>query len=150
MGPIVFYVTKYATKANQKDDTQAYKEVSDTIKKMLGNVDSERIHDDDKKEAQRRVLRAAFRHNVQNVMGAPMASWLTRHNTKYLFSHSFRWCPLSDLNRLLVNGAVSFTLCKDSGYLENAAFHYLCRIYWKFSQAGHAFKHSRPVLLATS
>ena len=126
-GAIVFYVTKYITKWNQDDDTRDYNKVIETIQRMLSDTDSERAHNDDRKEAQRRILRASFAHNSTNVMGAPMASWLTRHDTRFLFTHKFAWCPLKDLARLLANKPVSYKVKQGAGYAENSAVHYFCR-----------------------
>ena len=126
-GPIGMYACKYINKPNEKDDTVDYSHVEATMKKMAGEG---RKHDDDKCEALRIMCRAAFAHNRANVISASMASYLTRHDSRFYFSHKFVYCPLKDVVRLHnkqdVGGTVSVApsgMC----FLENMAFHYLCR-----------------------
>ena len=124
-GPISQYNIKYQNKDTRKDDTREYKKVLESIKGIQG-----RAHDDDKKEALRVICRAAFAHNKENVIGAPFASYLTRHDSRFYFSHSFAFCPLKDIIAVLkndrVNGVLQYTPQGDS-YFENQALHYLCR-----------------------
>ena len=58
-----------------------------------------RVHKDDRSEAVRLTVtcRAAFAHNKGNVIGAGFASFLTRHDSRFYFSHGFQYCPLRDL-----------------------------------------------------
>ena len=124
-GPIGMYIYKYILKPTQDDDTAAYSHVERSIQSLEG-----RVHDDDKKEAIRRVCRAAFAHNKQNIIGAPLASYLTRHDSRFYFSHSFQFCPIQDLQNLLhgdnVSGHIKYA--RDGrAFFENQAIHYLCR-----------------------
>ena len=125
-GPIGNYCCKYAVKDTKKDDQAAYTKVDESMKKM----NDERIHDDDRKEALRRVARAAFANNKENVIGAPFASFLTRHDERFYFSHTFIHCPLRDIVRLLqrdrVSGVAKYNR-QGEVYFENQALHYLCR-----------------------
>jgi hypothetical protein len=125
-GPIGQYQFKYQHKKTQKDDVADYENVERSMKKLAGD----RKHDDDRKEAVRRICRAAFAHNSTNIIGAPMASFLVRNGSRFYFSHSFVYCPLSDLTRLLRGGEVSsvarFERTGDF-FFENQALHYLCR-----------------------
>jgi hypothetical protein len=124
-GPISQYNIKYQNKDTRKDDTKEYKAVLESIKRVQG-----RVHDDDRKEALRLIVRAAFAHNKENVIGAPFASYLIRHDSRFYFSHKFQHCPLKDIIRLLMNekvdGVLQYTPQGDS-YFENQALHYLCR-----------------------
>ena len=124
-GPVSQYQFKYQHKGTQEEDTAEYGGV-EKIMKTLG----EREHEDDKKETCHLICRAAFAHDKSNVVSAPLAGYLIRHQTRFYFSHKFQFCPLKDLTRLLnnqdVNGTVQYG--QDGNvYFENQALHYLCR-----------------------
>ena len=124
-GPIGCYQFKYNFKNTQKDDSAEYAHVDRSIKTM-----KDRRHEDDRKEAVRRVCRASFAHNSSNIIGPPLASHLTRHGSRFHFSHEPKYCPLKDLLKLLRNQNVpAVARFDDSGdfYFENMALHYLCR-----------------------
>ena len=123
-GPIGQYMFKYQHKSTQKDDVADYEHVDRAIKNI-----AEQKHDDDRKEALRLVCRAAFAHNSKNVIGAPLASFLIRNGSRFYFSHTFEYCPLNDLKRLLRNQKVTAVarVNSDNIYFENKAIHYLCR-----------------------
>ena len=125
-GPVVIYVTKYAWKDTQRQDTEPYSAVSDVTRRVLSD---DRKHPTDRSEALRRILCASFAHNKTNVVGPAMASWLTRNGTRFLISKDFAWCPLRDLNNLLKNAGIRVTVRSFDGknFFENSALHYLCR-----------------------
>ena len=58
-GPIGVYQMKYQDKPTKEDNTAEYSHIMEQVKKFAG----ERKHDHDRKEALRRVCRAAFAHN---------------------------------------------------------------------------------------
>ena len=124
-GPIGQYQFKYQLKGTQEDDTAEYAEVDASMKKIQG-----RLHDDDKRESLRLICRAAFAHNKTNVISPPLASYLTRHASRFYFSHQFVYCPLRDIMRIHQNQDVQAYLRvqEDGGsYFENQALNYLCR-----------------------
>ena len=126
-GPVGFYQYKYVFKNTQKDDTAHYEEVDRTIKLMDGHV---KYPDDDKREAMRRITRAAFAHNSTNVIGAPLAAFLNRTGSRFYFSHDFTYCPLYDIMKLHRKEKVPVNMkYSQSGdvFFENQALHYLCR-----------------------
>ena len=129
MGPIVMYITKYHTKGNQKEETEEYNRACKATRDMLTNEETTRKHDIDRREAKRRILNASYAHNSVNIVGGPLASWLTRHGTRFLYSHEFVWCPTDDIYRLMRNCPIKMTLktVGNSSFLENSAMHYLCR-----------------------
>jgi hypothetical protein len=100
-GPVGQYQFKYILKSTQADDTAPYALVEYSIKSLAG-----RVHNDDKKEASRRICRAAFAHSKGNVIGPAMASFLTRHSSRFYFSHHFQYCPVRDLGKALNNGTL--------------------------------------------
>ena len=72
-----------------------------------------KIHDTDsaKQKALRNLLAASFAHNKTNVIGTTMASYLTRNNSRFIFSHKTVWIPLRDmasiLNRNTINSSIN-------------------------------------------
>ena len=89
-----------------------------------------RKHESDQKEAVRLVRRATVAHNKQNIVGAPLASYMIRNGSRFYFSHSFVFCPLTDLMKLLRNKPVECDAQRDrhgNFFFENQALHYLCR-----------------------
>lgn len=126
-GPIGMYCCKYINKPNEKDDTAEYSQVEATMKKMEQEGPK---HESEKAEALRILCRAAFAHNRSNIVSASMASFLTRHNSRFYFSHKFVFCPLKDVIRLHneqdVTGVLKVSPTGKS-FFENQALHYLCR-----------------------
>jgi AAA domain/Helitron helicase-like domain at N-terminus len=129
-GPVVMYQVKYNTKGTQCDDKAEYYSVELSIKKM-GDTRKYLDPDDDRKEAQRRIIRGAFANNSDTVVGAPMAALLVRWGTRFYFSHETVPCPVRDLIKLGLNLPVVSTATYHIGgertYWENQALHYLCR-----------------------
>ena len=127
-GPLCQYQFKYGTKGTQKDDTEAYGHVAETIQKVLSRAPDQQ-KDSDRSEAMRRVLAASFAHQKTNVVGAPMASWLTRYGTQFIMSHKTVWCPLHDIESLLDGGEVNAGLSHDgkSSFFQVMGLNYLCR-----------------------
>ena len=124
-GPISQYIFKYIFSGTQEEDTAEYGLLNATMKRVTG-----RQHDDDRLEAVRLIRRAAFAHNKKNVLNAPMASYLTRHDSRFYFSHEFTFCPLIDLVKLHDKQHVEcLQKFDDDGttFFENQALHYLCR-----------------------
>ena len=129
-GPIVIYQIKYNTKGTQGDDAAEYHSVEISIKKM-GDTRKYPEPEDDRKEAQRRIIHGAFANNAQTVVGASMAALLVRWGTRFYFSHETVPCPLKDLVKLCLNlpvaSAATYHLGGKNIYWENQALHYLCR-----------------------
>ncbi len=125
-GPIGYYIAKYCVKPNDKDEVSEYAEVDASMKKMS----TESVHDNHRSEALRIICRAAFAHNKANIISGPMASFLTRNNSRFYYSHEFVFCPVIDVVRLHnhqdISGVLNVTPTGET-YLENQALHYLCR-----------------------
>lgn len=129
-GPLSQYMFKYNFKKTQKDDTADYEYVLNRMKTCLMT----RKHDNDRNEARRLILAAAFAHQKSNIIGASMASYIMRNDSRFYFSHKFAYCPLRDIVRILDDEPISGTLQSTVGvgkkpvtYFENCAFDYLCR-----------------------
>ena len=124
-GPIAQYQFKYHLKATNKEDTAKYAAVEKSIKGLKG-----RVHREDMKEATRLILRAAFAHNTTNVISAPLASYLTRHESRFYFSHPTVYAPVKDLIKLQNKQDIGATVRYDTegrSFFENVALHYLLR-----------------------
>jgi hypothetical protein len=125
-GPVFCYTCKYPFKKNQAEEQQPYKKVVSTTKKMLLEG---RKHEGNRSEAMRRILRATFQHNTENVVGAAMAAFLTRNGTRFYFSHTFAWIPIEDMVHTL-NGRSVRAIVKQQGQMkivQKRCHDYLCR-----------------------
>ena len=80
-GPVGQCQHKYQIKETQGDDRRGYEEVEAEVKKFEG----ERKHEADRPEALRRICRAAFAHNKRNIISASFASYLMRHEKRFIF-----------------------------------------------------------------
>ena len=125
-GPVAQYCVGYTMKNTQDDELQEYELVPAASEKILSKVKDD---DTSRRVAIRRLIGTSFVHQSNNIVGAAMASYLTRNGSRFHFSHSFTWCPLRDLDKLLhgekVHVNVSFT--EHQAYFHCLALHYLCR-----------------------
>jgi hypothetical protein len=125
-GPVAQYCVSYTMKNTQQEDTLQYELVRAATEKMLCKV---KVNDTCHSVALRRLIGTSFAHQSNNIVGAAMASYLTRNASRFYFSHSFSWCPLRDISKLLngeqVSANVSFT--EYQAYFQCQALHYLCR-----------------------
>jgi hypothetical protein len=126
-GPVGQYSFKYNLKGTQKEDTKEYGAVKEAMQKVLSKL---RTYDSEKSEAAKRILAASFAHQRTNVVGAAMASFLTRRKSRFVFSHKVVWCPLRDMRSLLEGGEASVSISQNNNnvpFFQCAALHYLCR-----------------------
>ena len=122
----MFYITKYYCKGNQKEEQRDFREVVRVTQKMILEG---RLHEGDRSEAMRRILRSTFQHNTTNVVGAPMAAYLNRNGSRFYFSHDFAWCSLEDMVNVL-EGRDCRAKVKQLGKMrivEKPCYNYLCR-----------------------
>ena len=125
-GPVGQYSFKYSLKSTQKDDTEEYEHIRQVTEKILSKLQKDAS---DCSAAVSRILAASFAHQKTNVLGAALASHLTRNKARFLFSHDTVWCPLRDIKKLLTgesvgaivdhHGRTPFFIC--------SALNYLCR-----------------------
>ena len=126
-GPIAQYCVNYTVKGTQKQDSEEYELVKRAIEKILSKPATS--YESDKRIAQRRILASSFVHQSNNIVGATLASFLTRNKSRFISSHSVAWCPLRDLQKLL-NGqqiSVLVTINNNCSYFQSSALNYLCR-----------------------
>ena len=125
-GPIGQYTFKYNLKGTQKEDTKEYSGVKEAMQRVLSKLQT---YESDRLEAVKRLLAASFAHQKTNVVGAAMASYLTRNRSRFLFSHNMAWCPLKDLRSLVEGGEANVLIAENNKvpFFQCAALHYLCR-----------------------
>ena len=77
----------------------------------------------------RNLLAASFAHNKTNVTGTTLASYLTRNNSRFIFSHKTVWIPLRDMSAVLKRNAIntSIKLNYKTPFFECMALNYICR-----------------------
>ena len=129
-GPMGMYCFKYNTKDTQKDDTEEYERVAEAVRKSLTkhqNCDASNT-----KIGVNRILSSSFAHAKTNVISAPLASYILRNNSRFIFSHDAVWCPLRDIKKILFKESIDDSvIVRDnihSGYyFINSAMNYLCR-----------------------
>ena len=90
-GVVGQYCFKYSLKGTQEEDTAPYNNVLIATKKIIEKIPNT---DSAKQKALRNLLAASFAHNKTNVIGTTMASYLTRNNSRFIFSHKTVWIPL--------------------------------------------------------
>ena len=126
-GPIGLCTVKYPVKNTQSSDTEPYHYVVDALSRALTNP---QLCQTERQENLRLLMSAGCAHAKTNVVGASMASYLTRNRSRYIFSHEFAFVPLQDLVRLLLSKTIERTYIKSyhgKAYAEAFALHYLCR-----------------------
>ena len=131
-GPACQYSFKYSIKDTQDDDTEEYMKATEKLQKTMIKV-SEQLDDDIITEfsaAIRTLLAASFENQTKHIVGAAMASFLTRRGSRFIFSHKTVWCPIEDIYKVLTkaesysasiqyNAGIPFFVCR--------AYDYLCR-----------------------
>jgi hypothetical protein len=96
-GSDAFYTTKYSTKDTQKEDTEGFDEVvALTRKRMI-----KQVFESPFSESMSRLIGATIVHNSKNVISAPMASYLSRNNSRFKMSHTLYFGPLRDIKEHL-------------------------------------------------
>jgi hypothetical protein len=96
-GSDAFYATKYSTKDTQKEDTEGFDEVvALTRKRMI-----KQLFESPFSESMSRLIGATIVHNSKNVISAPMASYLSRNNSRFKMSHTLYFVPLRDIKEYL-------------------------------------------------
>ena len=122
------YCFKYTYKNVQEEESAGYNKMINQVSRFAANMDRRFISE--YSETICRLLGSAIVHQSSNVVGASMASYLTRNDSRFAMSHDFVWCPLRDLKGLLEGQKVRY-------YLSNSvrggvrwtcsALNYLCR-----------------------
>ena len=125
-GPNGQYTFKYQLKGTQEEDAIAYTRVMEACRKCLATI---KVFDTDRSKVISNMLAASYAHQKSNIIGATLASFITRNGHRFAFSHTTVWCPLKDIESLLTNGPAHTTILHHLGspFYNCAALNYLCR-----------------------
>ena len=121
------YAFKYCTKSTQQDDRAEFDRVMEQKDKIISKIPHA---NGERTEATRRLLLASFAHQRSNVIGAPLSSFLTRNDERFIFSHPTVWIPMKDLKSLVNDNHVSSSAIIYHGktpFFLCSALHYLTR-----------------------
>ena len=114
-------------KKTNKQDSEPYAVVKSSIGKVLSDI---KYEDSNNLEAVRRLLTLAHKNQAENSIRPTLAAYLTRNDSRFIFSHQFVWCPLRDL-KSLTNGeevSVGIRFMYKTPYYKCNALNYLCRL----------------------
>ena len=125
-GPIAQYCVNYTTKGTQQSDTEEYELIRSASNRVLTQMEK---YEGDVSQSVRLLLATSFAHQSNNVVGAAMAAFLTRNETRFIFSHEFVWCPLRDIRKLIHGGDIEpmISVQNKVTFFQCNALHYLCR-----------------------
>jgi Helitron helicase-like domain at N-terminus/PIF1-like helicase len=148
-GPIAQYCVSYTLKGTQQSDTEEYELVRSASNKVLTQMEK---YEGDASQAVRMLLASSFAHQSASVVGAAMAAYLTRNETRFIFSHSFVWCPLRDIRKLIHGGEIETMISVNNKvtFFQCSALHYLCRPFELNHLSAFEFYTNYEVINATS
>lgn len=134
-GGHIMYVTYYASKGTQTEDKLAYCKVAKTLYKRLRKQQDEHDNPADENqtdppeaptpftEGYRRLLSAVLSHTSAHVVSAPMAWFIVRNQSRFLFGHDSAYIGLEGFlgkqttSPLMFNNQHSFLLDKVKDYV---------------------------------
>jgi hypothetical protein len=96
-GSDAFCTTKHSTKDTQKEDREGFDEVVALTRKRV----IKQVFESPFSESMSRLIGATVVHNSKNVMSAPVASYLSRNNSRFKMSHISHFVPLRDIKEHL-------------------------------------------------
>jgi hypothetical protein len=96
-GSDAFHTAKHSTKDTQKEDTEGFDEVVALTRKRV----IKQVFESPFSETMSRLIGATVVHNSKNVTSAPMASYLSRNNSRFKMSHTSCFVPLRDIKEHL-------------------------------------------------
>jgi hypothetical protein len=115
-GPVVFYVTGYQAKKQQKEEKQAYTKVSETIFKMIQKYNNEAPTDvPPSQEGFKRLLAGIYTQTSAHIVAAPMAHFLALHESRFRFSHDSHHLPVIGIENYLLGRNTTGTMRMKNG-----------------------------------
>jgi hypothetical protein len=115
-GPVVFYVTGYQAKKQQKEERQAYTKVSETIFKMMQKTNNDEPTDvPPSQEGFRRLLAGIYTQTSAHIVAAPMAHFLALHESRFRFSHASHHLPVIGIENYLLGQNTTGTMRMKNG-----------------------------------
>ena len=102
-GPVVFYVTGYQAKQQQKEERSAFTKVSETLCKIINRQAEEETSDvPPHQQGFRRLLAGIYAHTNAHIMAAPMAHFLSLHGSRFRFLHHSNFLPVIGIESYLL------------------------------------------------
>ena len=115
-GPVVFYVTGYQAKKQQKEERQAYTKVSETIFKMMQKTNNDEPTDIPPcQEGFKRLLAGIYTQTSAHIIAAPMAHYLALHGSRFRFSHHSHHLPVIGIENYLLGQNTTGTMRMKNG-----------------------------------
>ena len=110
-GPVVFYVTGYQAKKQQKEERFAYTKVSETLCKMINKQNDDTTNDmPPHQEGFRRLLAGIYTQTNAHIVAAPMAHFLALHESRFRFSHDSAFMPVIGIESYLLEQSTTGTV----------------------------------------
>ena len=115
-GPVVFYVTCYQVKKQQKEETEAYIKVFQCIIKMIHKRDDEEESDIPPCiQGFRLLIAAIYTQTSSHIISAPMAHYLALHESRFRYSHDTNNCPVIGIENFLLQETTKGTMRMRNG-----------------------------------
>lgn len=115
-GPVVFYVTGYQAKQQQKEERYAYTRVSEVICKVLKNfAEDPNPNISPNTQGFRYLLAAIYAHTNCHIVAAPMAHFLSLHESRFRFSHDYTFVPTIAMESFLLEKPTVGTVRRING-----------------------------------
>ena len=125
-GGSVMYMTCYISKNTQKEDNEhfgkAAKHMINKLKEGVGNSTA----DDDVTAGMKSLIGAALLATKAHICSAPMAAYLTRHGSRFHYSHDFAYVNIRDFEE---DRTLDYELSDTDGapFIKSAVANYLHR-----------------------
>ena len=119
-----FYVTKYASKDTQEEDSSGYKPVAEHVQKRL----ILKKFDEDTSECMSRLISASIVHSSKNVISATLAKYLIHNKSRFHYSDTIIHIPIAETKSILDKSNFFVRLSEEGKiFLESRSLHYLLR-----------------------
>ena len=119
-GLLVFYVTGYATKNTQEEESKMYQTMSEVLYKAIERqVENDSLTDFQK--GLRFMLLSIYVHTGTLIIAAPMAYFLAITGSRYMYSHEHNFLPVDGLENYLLEKEMKMTI--RTSFNNRTAFH---------------------------
>ena len=110
-GPAVFYVTGYQAKKQQKEERDAYGNVSTVLCRAIQKREEEEESDiPPYEQGYRHLLSGIYTQTDSHVLAAPLAHYLALHESRFRFSHDTCRIPVIGIENYLLHENTKGTL----------------------------------------
>ena len=103
-GSSVFYTTGYNAKSQQKEEREAFENISRVIVTLLEKQEEENTSGELSPEQLgfRRMLAGIYTHSNSYILAAPLAHYLALHHSRFQFSHGNEKIPVYGLEKIIL------------------------------------------------